>query len=349
MKRITVSTQTKYDVIVGENLIHSCAQDVERVIGNNKICIISDENVWNIHGEKVKNQLSAMAKSVCVYTFAPGEDAKNIENLYNILEFLAENELKREDVVVTLGGGVTGDLGGFAASVYLRGIRLVHIPTSLLAMVDSSVGGKTAINLKKGKNLAGSFYQPSLVLCDLDLLKTLPEENYTEGMAEVIKYAVVFDENLFENLRTGGYITEEIIARCVDLKRIVVEEDERDTGSRMLLNFGHTLGHSVEKLSNYGISHGNGVAVGMAILTKGCQKLGICPGGTYEEMRKILELYKLPYDCDYTAEQLVNAAKNDKKSGNSGINLIIPQKIGSCKVEKMPYDKLLEIVKAGKE
>ena len=349
MKKITVNTGTKYDVIVGKGLVSACAENLEKVIGDRKICIVSDENVWNIHGEKVKEQLLRIAESVCVYMFKAGEDAKNIENFYNLLEFLAENDLKRSDAVVTLGGGVTGDLGGFAASVYLRGIRLVHIPTSLLAMVDSSVGGKTAINLKKGKNLAGSFYQPHLVLCDMELLSTLPQENYTEGMAEVIKYAVAFDENLFETLKKGEYITEEIIARCIDLKRIVVEEDERDTGSRMLLNFGHTLGHSVEKLSNLGISHGNGVAIGMAILTKGCQKLGICLDGTYEELKKILDAYNLPSDCEYTAEQLVDGAKNDKKSGSSGINLIIPKKIGLCNVEKMTYDKLLAIVKAGKE
>ena len=348
MKKITVNTQTAYDVLTGRNLLEDCRDDMAKIIEGRKICIISDENVWNIHGENVKKHLSAMAQSVCVYNFAPGEESKNINNLYDILEFLAENGLKRKDVVVTLGGGVTGDLGGFAASVFLRGIRLVHIPTSLLAMVDSSVGGKTAINLKKGKNLAGSFYQPSMVLCDIGLLETLPYENYTEGMAEVIKYAVVFDENLFEILKKGEKADENIISRCVDLKRIVVEEDEHDNGSRMLLNFGHTLGHSVEKLSNFGISHGNSVAIGMAILTKGCQKLGLCEDGTYEALLDMLKIYNLPYDCDYSAEELVNAAKNDKKSESAGINLIIPEKIGCCKVEKLSYDRLLEIVKAGK-
>jgi 3-dehydroquinate synthase len=250
---------------------------------------------------------------------------------------------------VALGGGVVGDLAGFAASCYLRGIRFIQIPTTLLAAVDSSVGGKTAIDLPAGKNLAGAFCQPSLVLCDTDTLNTLPVEIFRDGCAEVIKYAVLYDPSLFETLQISGlsFDREAIIARCVELKRDVVMEDEFDTGSRMKLNLGHTIGHGVEAGSHYAVSHGKAVAIGMAIVSRACAAKGLCTSETATEILRVLSQFGLPIHTELSAQILYKSALSDKKRNGGTVNLILPKAIGDCVIVPTPVEDLNAFIQEG--
>ena len=256
MKTVTVQASTNYSVIVGQNLLAQTGEYIIQISKPCKVAVISDSNVFPIYGNILENSLTSSGFRVCHYVFSAGESQKNSTTYLEILNFLAENTFTRSDMIIALGGGVTGDIAGFAAATYLRGIPYVQIPTSLLAMVDSSVGGKTAIDLKYGKNLAGAFYQPEFVLCDIDSLQTLPEEFFTDGMAEVIKYAMIYDESM-ESLICGGAKDniQNLIARCIEIKSEIVHLDEFEGGLRKILNFGHTAGHGVEARSEYTISH----------------------------------------------------------------------------------------------
>ena len=278
MKVISVKTSEKYDVIVGSAIIPQIGTYLSELKTDCKAAIISDSNVWPLYGSCVSESLDNAGISPVHYVFPAGEASKNANTYLKILNFLAENQITRSDLIVALGGGVVGDITGFTAATYLRGISYVQIPTSLLAMVDSSVGGKTAIDLPAGKNLVGAFKQPRLVLCDIDTLHTLPERLFLDGCAEVIKYAMLYDEPLFNALQISGpdFDRETVIARCIGLKRDVVQEDEFDNGSRQRLNFGHTIGHAIEARSDFQISHGQAVAAGMAIITKAAAANQMC-------------------------------------------------------------------------
>jgi len=257
--------------------------------------------------------------------------------------------MTRTDLIVALGGGVVGDMAGFAAATYMRGIPFIQVPTTLLAAVDSSVGGKTAIDLPVGKNLVGAFYQPSLVLCDTDCLNTLPKDIFADGCAEVIKYGVMYDPSLFGHLAEKGldFDREMVITRCVELKRDVVAEDEFDTGARMKLNLGHTIGHGVEAQSHFEISHGKGVAIGMAIVARAGEVYGICDTETRSSILDILKKFGLPASCSYTAESLYRAALSDKKRSGGTVNLIIPEQIGFCRIVPTDVDNLQSFIEAG--
>jgi 3-dehydroquinate synthase len=246
-------------------------------------------------------------------------------------------------MIVALGGGVVGDLAGFAAATYLRGIRFIQVPTTLLAAVDSSVGGKTAIDLSAGKNLAGAFYQPSLVLCDTDTLNTLPEDIFRDGCAEVIKYGILYDEPFFSYLENAGlgFDREAVIARCVELKRDVVAKDEFDTGERMKLNLGHTIGHGVEARSNFALSHGKSVAIGMAIVARASH----CPDT--QRILQCLEKFGLPTTTDYPPEDIYTYTLSDKKRSGGTVKLILPRSIGCCEIVPTPVDNILSFIKAG--
>ena len=277
-----------------------------------------------------------------------GEASKNTENLINLLEFLAENRFTRSDCIIALGGGVVGDLAGFAAGVYLRGIRFIQVPTTLLAAVDSSVGGKTAVDLRAGKNLAGVFHQPSLVLCDISTLDTLEKSIFADGCAEVVKYAIINDRPLFERLKAGiKENIEEIIADCVAHKAEIVNEDEFDNGCRKLLNLGHTVGHAIEQCSALSISHGSAVAIGTCIVTKMAVELGICPKEDLDEIRELLRSIDLPTDCNYTASELTAVATADKKRSGSTIDLIVPYGIGNSKILTVAVDDLCSYIEKG--
>lgn len=349
MKTICVDASKAYQVHIDSHLISDAGDYIAALTAPCKAAIISDTNVFPIYGNMLQDSLKAAGFSVISFVFTAGEASKNGDTYLEILNFLAENALTRSDILIALGGGVVGDITGFAAATYLRGISYVQIPTTLLAMVDSSVGGKTAIDLAAGKNLAGAFYQPSLVLCDLTALQTLSEDVFSDGCAEVIKYGVLYDSKLFSYLLDNGlhFDREYVIARCIELKRNVVKEDEFDRGSRQMLNLGHTIGHGIEKQSNFTISHGKAVAAGMAIIAKAAWKYEICDHAVYENICKILTIFDLPISTAYSADALYMSALSDKKRAGDNVNLIVPLKIGHCIIQKTPTNDVKSFIEAG--
>lgn len=349
MKTIAVKASRSYEVTIGSGLLSTLGTHAAGLTKASKAAIISDSNVWPIYGKTAEDSLKQAGFETCSYVFTAGEASKNGSNYLSILNFLAENRLTRADLLIALGGGVTGDITGFAAATYLRGIAYIQIPTSLLAMVDSSVGGKTAIDLPAGKNLAGAFYQPHLVLCDIDCLDTLPESIFRDGCAEVIKYGVLYDRELFAHLSEKGlsFDREAVVSRCVELKRNVVAEDEFDTGARQKLNLGHTIGHGIEAQSNFTVSHGQAVAIGMAIVSKAGVAQGICSVSTYHDILTVLDKFGLPKKTGCTAELLYRSALSDKKRAGGTVNLIIPQAIGDCIIQPTDVSELQSFIEAG--
>lgn len=348
MRKITVNASKTYDVIIERGAIDKIGEYAKRVGIKGMACIISDSNVAPIYMDRVKKSLEGAGMEVCQYVFPAGEASKNAETFIDILNFLAENRISRKDTLFALGGGVTGDLTGFCAATYMRGIKFVQIPTSLLACVDSSVGGKTGIDLKSGKNLAGAFYQPEVVVFDPDVLDTLPDEYFADGMAEVIKYAVIRGEGIDELILEGtDKNLEEIIARCISIKRDVVNEDEFEGGVRKILNFGHTAGHAIEAEADFSLSHGKCVAVGMYIVTNAWEKRGLCKAGTCDILVKMLGLFGLGTKCVYSPETLCERAKNDKKASGNCVDLVVPDKMGECHVEKITLDEFLAVLQEG--
>ncbi|MBR7187161.1 MAG: 3-dehydroquinate synthase, partial [Clostridia bacterium] len=338
MHTVHVTASTNYDVHIGGGLIDRSGELAARAIRPCRAVIVADDTVDELYGDRVQISFRYAGFDASRCTFPAGEASKNIDTLSDILETLARRQLTRSDLVVALGGGVTGDIAGFAAAVYARGIRFLQIPTTLLAAVDSSVGGKTAIDLKAGKNLAGAFHQPSLVLTDTDVIRALPAEQLACGAAEVIKAGVLFDEALFSLLEDGRWHDrmDEVIERCVALKRDVVAEDEFDTGARALLNLGHTFGHAIEKCSGLTITHGQGVAIGM--LMAACA--AGCPDETVLRLARCVSANGLRTHCEYPAGALAEAALHDKKRAGGSITLVLPERIGKCFLRKVPLTEL---------
>ncbi len=349
MEIVKVSASSEYNVNIGSGFLDNIGAEIEKIKSPCNVVLVSDDTVYSIYGERVKNGLEKSGFSVCEFVFPHGEDSKSMENFAKIQEFCAEQNITRTDLFVALGGGVTGDLTGFAASTYLRGVDFVQIPTTVLSMVDSSVGGKTAINLKAGKNLCGAFYQPIAVFADCDTLKTLPQETFNEGCAEIIKYGMILDGEFLTFLQNNDIRAniEYVIKRCVEIKRDVVERDEFENGERKLLNFGHTIGHSVEKCSNLTISHGNAVAIGMVIASRGAYKTGLTDRDYTEILLPILEKNGLPTTCEFTAEELVSVSLKDKKRSGNEISLIIPKEYGLCEIKKINIDDLKNFIEKG--
>lgn len=343
MKTVTVNASIQYDIRIGSGLLTTLGEAAKQLGKAEKVCIVSDSTVWNLYGEAVQKNLEASDFQVSSYVFPAGEAQKNGATLLKLLSCLASNQLTRTDLIVALGGGVVGDLAGFAAATYLRGIRFIQVPTTLLAAVDSSVGGKTAIDLPEGKNLVGAFWQPSLVICDTDTLNTLPEDIFRDGCAEVIKYGILYDPDLFAELEHSGmgFDRESVIARCMELKRNVVMEDEFDTGERMKLNLGHTIGHGVEAKSQFTISHGQAVAIGIAIVSRAAK----CPD--CQRIIALLQQFSLPVSTGFTAEDLYIHALSDKKRSGNTVNLIIPHGIGNCAITPMNVDQIQSFIEAG--
>ena len=345
MKIINVNASKVYDVIIGEGILSSLGERCSDFFGKSKAVIVTDSNVAPLWLAKAKSSLENAGIETVEFIFPAGEESKSKETLFELIEFMAENKLTRSDFAVALGGGVTGDMVGLASSLYLRGIEFVQVPTTLLAAVDSSVGGKTAVNLRSGKNLMGAFYQPALVLCDTLTLGTLPEKVFADGMAEVIKYGVIFDKNLFDKVSGGDVKSdiESIIARCVELKRDVVAKDEFDKGDRQLLNFGHTMAHSIEKLSDFEISHGSAVAIGMVIAAKASWALG---WSTEDCTQSIIDANKnnsLPVECGFSPADLADIALSDKKRSGGTLNFVVPEVMGNCVLKKIPVELLYKI------
>jgi len=346
MKKVHITASSEYDVIIGKGILATCGELISEILPKGKTVIVSDDKVYSLYGETVKKSLTDSGFLVETFTFPNGEKSKNISTYTEILEFLAKAGLTRSDFIVALGGGVTGDMAGFAAATYLRGIRFVQIPTTFLAAIDSSVGGKTGVNLDAGKNLVGAFHQPALVICDTDTFKTLDEKTFADGTSEAIKYGMIKEPSLLKKL-AGEFDIDEVVEICVKIKRDVVNEDEFETGARKLLNFGHTIGHGVEKCSNYTITHGHGVAIGMSIITKASEELGICDAGMSKSLDELLEKCGLPTRCPYLAEELYKVALSDKKRSGDFITVVLPKHEGECILNTITVNKLLEYIKKG--
>lgn len=349
MKTIQVHASTDYSILIGAHLLQDSGTHCRAALGKPcKLCIVSDDNVAPLYLATVQASLQEAGFVTVSFVFPHGENSKSTATAVELLEFLAENRLTRSDALVALGGGVVGDLTGFAAAVYLRGIRFIQMPTTLLAAVDSSVGGKTGVDLRAGKNLAGAFHQPSLVLCDPVTLDTLPSAIFADGCAEVIKYGVINDRPFFDRLKNGiREQIEEVIAACVRNKSQIVEDDEFDKGTRQLLNLGHTVGHAVELCSNFEISHGSAVAIGMVIVTRAAVAMGICPMADLQELTALLRAVQLPIACPYSAQQLAAVASADKKRAGDTLTLVLPYGIGDSRLYPIPVAQLESLIAKG--
>lgn len=328
-----------YPIHIENGILAKAGELVSEVFSGKKIMIVSDDNVFPLYGEIITKALSDSGFECHSFVLPHGEPTKSFQSLPKIYEALINAKLTRSDLLIALGGGVIGDLAGFAASSYLRGIKFVQIPTSLLAQVDSSVGGKVAVDLPQGKNLVGAFYHPKAVIIDPDVLNTLPDHFISDGMGEVIKYGCIKDKELFELLCRHTSFDDlkskltQIIARCVDIKRIVVEADQFDLGERILLNFGHTLAHTIEQHFNYEReSHGEAVGIGMYQITKIAEEKGLTTSGCAEQIKKVLEIYKLPDNSNLPIDVLTDAISLDKKNLNNHLNVVLLHDIGDSYV-----------------
>ena len=328
-----------YPIHIENGILAKTGELVSEVFSGKKIMIVSDDNVFPLYGEIITKALSDSGFECHSFVLPHGEPTKSFQSLPKIYEALLNAKLTRSDLLIALGGGVIGDLAGFVASSYLRGIKFVQIPTSLLAQVDSSVGGKVAVDLPQGKNLVGAFYHPKAVIIDPDVLNTLPDHFISDGMGEVIKYGCIKDKELFELLCRHTSFDDlkpkltQIIARCVDIKRIVVEADQFDLGERILLNFGHTLAHTIEQHFNYEReSHGEAVGIGMYQITKIAEEKGLTTSGCAEQIKKSLEIYKLPDNSNLPINVLTDAISLDKKNLNNHLNVVLLHDIGDSYV-----------------
>jgi 3-dehydroquinate synthase len=332
MRTIKVQTGRPYDILIERGLIDKCGELIRTVSNAQKVCVVTDSNVEKFYAEKVIKSIQSQGFETELFVFPAGEESKRLSTIADMYNAFANFHMSRKDLVVALGGGVTGDMAGFAAASYMRGIEFVQIPTSLLAQVDSSVGGKTGVDIEQGKNLVGAFWQPNMVIIDPDTLSTLPQYYINDGMAEVIKYGCIKDKKLFETLEKENAIDiiEDIIEICVSIKRDVVNADERESGQRMLLNFGHTLGHSLEKIYNYkGLSHGQAVAIGMCIITKASEKAGITEVGTTDKIVALCKKYGLPVSDKASYADISAVCASDKKASGGSVSLVLLDKIGS--------------------
>ena len=350
----TIEVKTKsgtYQVRIGRGLLAHLSDELEAALAGQRrpstIAVVTESNVAPLHLTATVEALAPFGAKVVQYTFPAGETSKHLGTVAEILNFLAENHVTRSDLVVALGGGVTGDIAGFAAAIYLRGIRVVQIPTTLLAAIDSSVGGKTGVDLPAGKNLCGAFWQPSLVLCDPELLRTLPQEILHDGVAEAIKYGVIGDRELFDLLANKNLDEhlETVIERCVASKADIVARDEFDRGDRALLNFGHTFAHAIEKCSGFAVSHGRAVGIGMVMMSR----LAFQQGWTHEDcapaIAKVLHRYDLPIDTDFTSAQLLPYLLGDKKRSGKELTLVIPESIGRCVLHPIDVEEFQRLGK----
>lgn len=349
MATVTVQASKTYDVEISPNILSKTGEILKDKFGIKTIAVITDSVVDEIYSPLLVTSLEDAGHKVYKYVFKVGEISKSAETYVDILNFLAKKKLTRSDIVLALGGGIPGDIAGFVAATYLRGVKFVQVPTTLLACVDSSVGGKTAINLSEGKNLAGAFYQPDLVLCDYTTLNTLPDNIFADGVAEVIKYGVIADTELFDLIEKNHLKEniESVITRCISIKRDIVNADEHDNGIRQLLNFGHTFGHAIEKASNFEISHGSAVAMGMIIASRAAFKLNLSENNCTERIVNTLKKYNLPYECPYSSETLINSALSDKKRQGEKINIVVPKTIGNCFLQTINVSELKKYIEAG--
>ena len=344
----TVEVKTrfgKYSVVIGSDLDYGkLALNVKKPC---KVVIVSDDNVFSLYGDAAIGSFRESGYQTSSYVLKNGEASKTLDTVTELLNFLANEKMTRGDMLAALGGGVVGDITGFVSAIYLRGVDYIQIPTTILAAVDSSVGGKTGVDLSAGKNLAGAFHQPVTVLCDTNVFATLPKAVYADGMAEVIKHGMIADRELLLSL--NDIATVQMCYRNVAIKAGLVEKDEFDTGVRRLLNFGHTVGHAVEAVSNYRVSHGNAVAVGMTVITRAGEKSGMTDSACMGDLVKALERYGLPTHCDFSAKELATAALHDKKRSGGTVALVIPKKTGQAELYDLPVEMLEDFFAKGRD
>ncbi len=337
-----------YPIFIEKGLLDEIGQGIRNIYKGKKIAVITDSNVDGLYGEKVVRSISEAGFEVCRIVVKAGEESKSFDTLLEVYNKLLDFRINRGDIIAALGGGVIGDMAGFAASTFLRGIPFIQIPTTLLAQVDSSVGGKVAVDLPRGKNLVGSFYQPKAVFIDPSLLTTLNEKFFNDGMGEVIKYGAIRDKDLFhslmkyENKEALLKEIDKIIYICCSIKAAVVEADEKDTGERMLLNFGHTIGHAVEQFYKYTTySHGEAVAMGMYAITKLGEELGMTKPGTSEEIKEVLIKYNLPWTLpEIKSEVIIETIGHDKKNIGDSMNFILLESIGKSFIQKIDTNQV---------
>jgi len=348
MKKFLLTTENPYEVLIGKEILDDAGAYIKEVLpAPRKLCVITDSNVNTFYAQRLLESLKEQGFHTSKIVFPAGERAKNLTTYLNIMEALAGEGFTRSDALVALGGGVAGDLVGFAAATYLRGISYVQIPTTYMAAVDAAVGGKTSINLQNGKNLAGAIWQPALVLCDCSTFDTLPDKNRLDGLAEAVKSAVVSDASLLTQIEAANY--EYVIERCISIKKSFVEVDERDYGLRQILGFGHTVGHGLEKLSSYSISHGQAVAAGMVVEARAAYKMGLTPTDVSGELSHILSRLGFDLHIRYSAEEIYHHALMDKKINGDHITLVIPDTIGKCRLQKISLSDLLRFLQLGLE
>lgn len=336
MKTLTIHASKSYPVIISDSLNGLKKLINEKFKQAKKVLVISDNNVYPLYGSEI---LACVEKSCFTFIVASGETSKSIENYINILNFLAQNGFSRNDGIIGLGGGTVGDLAAFAASTYMRGINYIAVPTTILAFVDSSIGGKTAINLTYGKNLVGTFFQPKAVFINYSFAKTLPNREVKSGWGEIVKYYFI-SESISQN-ELFGELTEELIYKCLSCKAEIIQNDEFDIGRRKLLNFGHTLGHAIENLSGYCLSHGECVVKGMYLSLFVSKNLLNLSQEKFNEIKAIFEKLGYNLQIDFSREDLTNAIKADKKSDGESVDYVLLNKEGILQIRKISFDKLI--------
>ena len=336
-------SNTTSDILIGRGLLDEAAARCAAVFSPSRIHIVTDSNVAPLYLAQLEIQFSLPTS----HTIIPaGEENKRLSTVETIYHDLIANGMTRKDLIIALGGGVTGDITGFAAATFLRGVALCQIPTTLLAQVDSSVGGKTGVDLPEGKNLVGAFYQPRLVLIDPNVLSSLPDRVFSEGMGEVIKYGCISNPNILEMCADLAYKEniEDIIYECVKIKRDVVAVDEHDTGLRMILNFGHTIGHAAEKLGNYiDLAHGEAVAVGMVAAMRLSNRIG-APIDHVPMLTAVLNRAGLPTELNYDREEIYRALLSDKKKFGGTVNFILVRELGNAEIVPIDAEKLHQLI-----
>ena len=338
MLKLNVTASKNYDVTITSGL--DAFEKLNVFLKGEKVAVITDDVVDSLYSNVLDKYLTS--KKVFKYVMPHGEQNKNAENYLKIINYLAQNGFTRKDSVITFGGGVVGDIGAFVASTYMRGINLIAVPTTLLSMVDSSVGGKTAIDLPSGKNLCGTFYQPNAVYINVDFLKTLPKREIDSGMGEVVKYAFL-DTLVSKELISKG-LTKDLIYNCLKIKADVVCKDEKESGLRMILNLGHTVGHAIETLSNYQISHGECVAKGIYYAIMVSSKIYNFSQQKTNELINLLQSYPFDLSLKFSPNQLDNQIKMDKKSEGDSVNFVVIESIGNTTTKKLTFDELLGLL-----
>lgn len=355
---VKLESEQEYNVTIGTDLLPKCGEIISSVHAPCRVALITDFTVGAIYTNTVADSLKKEGFEVFIFAFYAGEASKNMENYGKILEFLADNEITRSDIIVALGGGVVGDLSGFAAATYMRGIPYVQIPTTTIAMVDSSIGGKTSIDLEAGKNLCGAFWQPIAVICSVDTLSTLEKRYFDDGVAEIIKYGMLGNEKILRILndciatQSNSYhalkpFLEEIVEESINTKISFIESDVHDNGRRQFLNLGHTIGHAVEHASRYAFSHGQAVAIGMCAIARAGEAAGITEEGTAKYLEQLAQGVGLPISTIISVDDLYNSALSDKKRRGKEISLIVPVKIGKCEITKVSIEELKHILDLG--